>query len=73
MLLGEEQVADVVKQKLGSGGQSRETVQCVDDVMAKVGSVVECSGAAGGRNQVYTLTVTSVDNGTANFKIQPKS
>ena len=38
----QERVADVLMQRLGADGQPVETVDCVDDMVSKVGSTVEC-------------------------------
>jgi len=72
MLLPKQQVEDVLMQKLGSDGQPVETVDCVDDVMSKVGSTVECAAVTGNDKTGYVVTVTEAEGDTVNFDYKAK-
>lgn len=71
-LLPKEQVADVLMQKLGSDGQPVETVDCVDDMVSKVGSTVECAAVTGNDKTGYVVTVTEVEGDNVNFDYKAK-
>ena len=71
-VLNKQQVQNVLLEKLGADGQPVETVDCIDDVIAKVGSTVECTAAAAGQNQVYVVTITSAEGDTVNFDYKAK-
>lgn len=72
MMLPKQQVADVLMQKLGSDGQPVETVDCVDDVMSKVGSTVECAAVTGNDTTGYVVTVTEAEGDNVNFDYEAK-
>lgn len=72
MLLPKQQVEDVLMQKLGSDGQPVETVDCVDDVLSKVGSTVECAAVTGNDTTGYVVTVTEAEGDTVNFDYKAK-
>lgn len=72
MLLPKQQVEDVLLQKLSADGQPVETVECVDDVMSKVGSTVECAAVTGNDQTGYVVTVTEAEGDTVNFDYQAK-
>lgn len=72
VLLPRQQVSELLLQKLGSDGRPIETVECVDDVAAKVGSTVECVAVTGDEKQGYDVTVTEAQGDTVNFDYQSK-
>lgn len=72
MLLPKQQVEETLMQKLGSDGQPVETVDCVDDVMSKVGSTVECAAVTGNDQTGYVVTVTEAEGDTVNFDYKAK-
>ena len=72
MLVPKEKVADVLMQKLGSDGQPVETVDCVEDVVSKVGSTVECASVTGNDKTGYVVTVTEAEGNTVNFDYKAK-
>jgi hypothetical protein len=72
MLLPKQQVQEVLMQKLSSDGTPVETVECVDDVASKVGSVVECVAVTGDQQQGYDVTVVEAEGDTVNFDYQAK-
>lgn len=59
-----EQVQSLLQQKLAAEGQQVETVECVDDVVAKEGMSVECMVTSGGQSQPVVVTVTSANGDT---------
>jgi hypothetical protein len=71
-MLPKQQVEDVLLQKLGSDGQPVETVDCVDDVVSKVGSTVECAAVTGNDRTGYVVTVTEVQGDNVNFDYTAK-
>ena len=71
-LLPKQQVEDVLLQKLGSDGQPVETVDCVDDVVSKVGSTVECAAVTGNDKTGYVVTVTEAEGNNVNFDYEVK-
>ena len=72
MLLPKQQVQEVLMQKLSSDGTPVETVECVDDVASKVGSVVECVAVTGNEQQGYDVTVVEAEGDTVNFDYKAK-
>jgi hypothetical protein len=72
MLLPKQQVEDLLMQKLGSDGKPVETVDCIDDVMSKVGSTVECAAVTGNDKTGYVVTVSEAEGDTVNFDYQIK-
>ena len=60
-LLPKQQIEEVLLQKLSSDGTPVETVECVDDVASKVGSVVECVSVVGTDKTGYDVTITQVE------------
>lgn len=74
MMLPKQRVEEVLMQKLASDGTPVETVECVDDVAAKVGSAIECVTVTGNDKQGYDVTVTeaeSLDNFDIDYKAKP--
>lgn len=71
-ILDKKQVAEVLNEKLGEAGTPVETVDCVDDVMAKVGSTVECTATSGGQAVAYVIEVTGAEGDTVNFDYHQK-
>ncbi len=71
-VLPKQKVSEVLMQKLGSDGTPVETVDCIDDVLAKAGSTVECTASSGGQVQAYVVTVTDAQGDTVNFDYQAK-
>ena len=73
MMLPKQTVQDLLLQKLGSDGQPVETVDCVDDVVSKVGSTVECAAVTGNDKTGYVVTLTEVegDNVGIAYKAKP--
>lgn len=63
-LLPKEMVGEVLMQKLSADGKPVETVDCVDDVVAKTGNNVECATVTGNAKQGYVVTVTTVEEDT---------
>jgi hypothetical protein len=72
MLLPKQQVADVLMQKLGSDGKPVETVDCIDDMVSKVGSTVECAAVTGNDKTGYVVTVTEAEGDNVNFDYKAK-
>lgn len=60
-LLPKDKVGAVLLQKLNANGQAVETVECVDDVEAKPGTMVECAAVTGNQKTGYVVTVTTVE------------
>ncbi len=73
MLLPKQQIQEVLMQKLSSDGTPVETVECVDDVSAEVGSVVECVAVTGDQQQGYDVTVVEAEGDTVDvdYKVKP--
>ena len=71
-VLEKKKVAEVLSEKLGSDGSPVDTVECVDDVIAKVGSTVECTATTGGQPVGYIVTVTETEGDTVNFDYEQK-
>lgn len=59
-----EQVQDLLIQKLNADGTPVETVECVDDAVAKLGANVECAAVTGNQKKGYVVTVTTVEEDT---------
>lgn len=73
LLLDKQQVEDIVAQEMEADtGQAPDSVQCVEDVVARTGTVVECAVASGGQTQSYDVTVTTVQGDTVNFDVVPQ-
>ena len=72
MLLPKEQVQEVLMQELSADGTPVETVECVEDVAAKVGSVVECVTVTGDQQQGYDVTVVEAEGDNVNFDYKAK-
>lgn len=73
-LLPKQKVEEVLMQELSSDGTPVETVECVDDVAAKVGSAIECVSVTGNDRQGYDVTVTeaeSLDNVDIDYEAKP--
>lgn len=71
-VLEKQKVAEVLSEKLGSDGSPVDTVECVDDVVAKVGNTVECTATTGGQPVGYIVTVTDAEGDTVNFDYTQK-
>ncbi len=71
-VLDKRKVAEVLSEKLGSDGSPVDTVECLDDVVAKVGSTVECTATTGGQPVGYIVTVTDAEGDTVNFDYTQK-
>jgi hypothetical protein len=73
LLLPKQKVEEVLLQKLGADGQPVETVDCVEDVVSKVGSTVECAAVTGNAKTGYVVTLTEVegDNVDIDYKAKP--
>lgn len=72
MLLPKAQVQEVLMQDLSADGTPVETVECVEDVAAKVGSVVECVAVTGNQQQGYDVTVVEAEGDNVNFDYKAK-
>jgi hypothetical protein len=59
-------------QKLGSDGKPVETVDCIDDMVSKVGSTVECAAVTGNDKTGYVVTVTEAEGDNVNFDYKAK-
>ncbi len=68
-----EKVQEVLMQKLNADGTPVETVECVDDAMAKAGTFVECVAVTGDQKKGYEVTVTTIegDNIDVEYKDAP--
>lgn len=68
-----DKVQEVFLQKLNADGTPAETVECVDDVMAKAGTFVECVAVTGDQKRGYEVTVTTIegDNVDVAYKDAP--
>jgi len=68
-----EKLQEVLLQKLNADGTPAETVECVDDVMAKAGTFVECVAVTGDQKRGYEVTVTTIegDNIDVEYKDAP--
>lgn len=68
-----EKVQEVLMQKLNADGSPAETVECVDDAMAKAGTFVECVAVTGDQKKGYEVTVTTIegDNIDVEYKDAP--
>lgn len=72
-VLSKQQLQDLLTQKMAAdNGAPPETVDCVDDVVAKKGTVVECSVSSGGQVQAYDVTVTDTQGDTVSFDYAAK-
>ena len=56
-----EEVQTLLIQKLSADGTPVETVECVDDTVAKLGANVECAAVTGNQKKGYVVTVTTVE------------
>lgn len=57
-----EEVQSLLIQKLSADGTPVETVECVDDAVAKQGANVECVTVTGNQKKGYVVTVTTVED-----------
>ena len=74
LILDKQQVEDIVAQEMQTdSGQAPDSVDCVEDVVAKEGTVVDCAVTSDGQTQAYDVTVTSVEGETVNFDVVPQS
>ena len=72
LVMEKKKVEEVLAERLGAEGNPPETVDCVDDVVAKTGSTVECTASVGGQPVAYIVEVTSTDGDTVNINYTPK-
>lgn len=72
-LLPKQTVEEVLMQKLNADGQAVETVDCVDDVVSKVGSTIECAAVTGNDRQGYDVTLTEVQGDNIDLDYTAKS
>lgn len=72
-MVPKEKVQEVLLQKLNADGTPAETVECVDDAMAKAGTFVECVAVTGDQKKGYEVTVTTIegDNVDVEYKDAP--
>ena len=72
-VLPKQKIEEVLLQKLSSAGKAVETVECVDDVVSKVGSTVECVSVTGNDKVGYDVVVTEAkgDNVNLDYKAKP--
>lgn len=61
VIASKQQVQDLLMRKLAAEGQQAEAVECVADVVAKIGMAVECTVLNGGQSRPVVVTVASVD------------
>ena len=74
LVLDKQEVENIVAQEMeADSGQPPDSVECVEDVVAKTGTVVECAVTSGGQTQAYDVTVTTVEGDTVNFNVVPQS
>lgn len=68
-----EKIQEVLLQRLNADGTPAETVDCVDDVMARPGTSVECVAVTGDQKQGYDVSVTTLegDNVGIEYKTGP--
>lgn len=73
-VLSNQQVKDLLSDKMAADlGQAPETIDCVDDVIKKQGSVVECSVSSGGQTTAYDVLVTDAQGDMINLDYKAKS
>lgn len=70
-VLPKQKIQETLIEQMASAGQPAETADCIDDVIAKVGSSLECTVSSGGQSQVYIVTVTDPDAPTVDYKQKP--
>jgi hypothetical protein len=63
-------VASQIKQQLTMAGRPVDSVTCANDLAAEVGATETCTVVGGGTTYGAQATVTTVDQGTANFDIK---
>lgn len=67
------ELEDDIKKKLTDGGNSIDSVDCPDNVEARVGVSVDCHvKATDGREADYTVTLTSVEGAEVKYNAVPK-
>ncbi|MGI9125120.1 MAG: DUF4333 domain-containing protein [Mycobacterium sp.] len=71
-LLPKQKIEEVLMQKLNADGTPAETVDCVDDVAAKAGSVIECAAVTGTEKTGYDVTLTTIEDGNYGIDYKPK-
>ncbi len=57
--------------QLRQSGQAPDSASCAGDMPIAVGATLPCTAITAGRGQNYVLTVSSVVNGSATFKVTP--
>lgn len=72
-IVPKQRIEEVLLQKLNADGSPAETVECVDDVVAKPGTLVECVAVTGNERQGYDVTLTTIegDNVDVDYKVKP--
>lgn len=74
LILDKQEVEDIVAQQMAAeSGQAPDSVDCVEDVVATEGTVVECAVTSDGQTAAYDVTVSDVDGTTVNFDVVPQS
>ncbi|MCH9720872.1 MAG: DUF4333 domain-containing protein [Actinomycetia bacterium] len=69
-VVAKEKVQEVLLQKLNADGSPAETVECVDDIVARPGTYGECVAVTGDQKQGYDVTVTTVDGDNVDIEYQ---
>lgn len=64
-IVSQQQVEELLMQRLGADGQSVETVECVGDGSTKEDGTVECVAVSGDQQQGYLVTVTDAEGDVA--------
>jgi len=64
-IVPQQQVEELLMQRLGADGQPVETVECVGDASTKQDGNVECVAVTGDQQQGYVVTVTDAEGDVA--------
>ena len=71
-VLPKQRVQEMMMQQMGADGNPVESIDCVDDVLSKKGSVVECTASAGGKTQALVVTVTNAQGSDVTLSYEAK-
>ena len=63
-------VASQIKQQLTMAGRQVDSVTCPAPLPAEVGATITCTVVGGGATSGAKATVTTVNQGTANFNVE---
>ena len=63
-------VASQIKQQLTMAGRQVDSVTCPAPLPAEVGATITCTVVGGGATSGAKATVTTVEQGTANFNVE---